>query len=145
MQIVQYHQAEIYPQSTLPGTRVMSLERKIVPQNHSIPLCIFLLPTPQHFYPPTSPAALENGSLHSSLVEYLDGARQCLEVEAEKDAPATRELRQAFADLVTELIKSFQCKYTALTGGERVSGGDAPNYLLLNGSLMSPSVILKYI
>lgn len=54
-----------------------------------------------------SPFALEGGSLHPNLVEYLDGARQCLEVEAEKDAPASRELRITFADFVTELIKSF--------------------------------------
>ncbi|XP_059059814.1 protein furry [Achroia grisella] len=50
---------------------------------------------------------LESGSLHPSLTEYLDGARQCLEVEAEKDAPAAREQRLTFADFVTELIKSF--------------------------------------
>ncbi|XP_061707570.1 protein furry isoform X3 [Cydia pomonella] len=54
-----------------------------------------------------SPFALEGGSLHSSLTEYLDGVRQCLEVEAEKDAPAAREQRLTFADFVTELIKSF--------------------------------------
>ncbi|XP_022832694.1 protein furry isoform X5 [Spodoptera litura] len=51
--------------------------------------------------------ALESGSLHPTLTEYLDGVRQCLEVEAEKDAPAAREQRITFADFVTELIKSF--------------------------------------
>lgn len=51
--------------------------------------------------------ALEGGSLHPTLTEYLDGVRQCLEVEAEKDAPAAREQRITFADFVTELIKSF--------------------------------------
>ncbi|XP_030039716.1 protein furry isoform X2 [Manduca sexta] len=51
--------------------------------------------------------ALEGGSLHSNLTEYLDGVRQCLEVEAEKDAPAAREQRLTFADFVTELVKSF--------------------------------------
>ncbi|XP_049885792.1 protein furry isoform X3 [Pectinophora gossypiella] len=51
--------------------------------------------------------AVEGGSLHPTLTEYLDGARQCLEVEAEKDAPAAREQRLTFADFVTELIKSF--------------------------------------
>lgn len=51
--------------------------------------------------------AVEGGSLHATLTEYLDGARQCLEVEAEKDAPAAREQRLTFADFVTELIKSF--------------------------------------
>ncbi|XP_073949446.1 microtubule binding protein furry isoform X3 [Choristoneura fumiferana] len=51
--------------------------------------------------------ALDGGSLHSSLTEYLDGVRQCLEVEAEKDAPAAREQRLTFADFVTELIQSF--------------------------------------
>ncbi|XP_028156652.1 protein furry-like [Ostrinia furnacalis] len=55
----------------------------------------------------TSPFALEGGSLHPTLTEYLDGVRQCLEVEAEKDAPAAREQRLTFADFVTELIKSF--------------------------------------
>ncbi|CAB3258872.1 unnamed protein product [Arctia plantaginis] len=54
-----------------------------------------------------SPSALEGGSLHPTLTEYLDGVRQCLEVEAEKDAPAAREQRITFADFVTELIKSF--------------------------------------
>lgn len=53
--------------------------------------------------------ALEGGSLHPTLTEYLDGVRQCLEVEAEKDAPAAREQRITFADFVTELIKSFSC------------------------------------
>ncbi|KAJ2954554.1 hypothetical protein O0L34_g2838 [Tuta absoluta] len=51
--------------------------------------------------------AVEGGCLHSTLTEYLDGVRQCLEVEAEKDAPAAREQRLTFADFVTELIKSF--------------------------------------
>uniref|UniRef100_A0A2A4K175 Cell morphogenesis protein N-terminal domain-containing protein n=1 Tax=Heliothis virescens TaxID=7102 RepID=A0A2A4K175_HELVI len=51
--------------------------------------------------------ALEGGSLHPTLTEYLDGVRQCLEVEAEKDAPAAREQRITFADFTTELIKSF--------------------------------------
>ncbi|CAH0703660.1 unnamed protein product [Spodoptera exigua] len=51
--------------------------------------------------------ALEGGSLHPTLTEYLDGVRQCLEVDAEKDAPAAREQRITFADFVTELIKSF--------------------------------------
>ncbi|XP_050360711.1 protein furry isoform X2 [Nymphalis io] len=55
----------------------------------------------------TSTYALENGGLHSSITEYLEGVRQCLEVEAEKDAPAAREQRLTFADFVTELIKSF--------------------------------------
>nr|XP_032527553.1 protein furry isoform X5 [Danaus plexippus plexippus] len=55
----------------------------------------------------TSSYALEGGGLHSSITEYLDGVRQCLEVEAEKDAPAAREQRLTFADFVTELIKSF--------------------------------------
>ncbi|XP_068619983.1 protein furry isoform X2 [Battus philenor] len=55
----------------------------------------------------SSPFALENGVLHSSITEYLDGVRQCLEVEAEKDAPAAREQRLAFADFVTALVKSF--------------------------------------
>ncbi|KAJ0183584.1 hypothetical protein K1T71_000007 [Dendrolimus kikuchii] len=54
-----------------------------------------------------SPFALEGGGLHPTLAEYLDGVRQCLEVEAEKDAPAAREQRLNFADFVTELIKSF--------------------------------------
>ncbi|XP_069364966.1 protein furry isoform X2 [Maniola hyperantus] len=55
----------------------------------------------------TSSYALEGGGLHSSIAEYLDGVRQCLEVEGEKDAPAAREQRLTFADFVTELIKSF--------------------------------------
>lgn len=50
---------------------------------------------------------LEGGSLHATLTEYLDGVRQCIEVEAEKDAPAAREQRITFADFVTELVKSF--------------------------------------
>ncbi|XP_060809627.1 protein furry isoform X2 [Amyelois transitella] len=54
-----------------------------------------------------SPFTLESGSLHPTLTEYLDGVRLCLEVEAEKDAPAAREQRLTFADFVTELIKSF--------------------------------------
>ncbi|XP_041986547.1 protein furry isoform X3 [Aricia agestis] len=55
----------------------------------------------------TSSFTLENGSLHSNLTEYLDGVRQSLDVEAEKDAPAAREQRLTFAEFVTELIKSF--------------------------------------
>ncbi|XP_038216903.1 protein furry isoform X4 [Zerene cesonia] len=54
-----------------------------------------------------SPFALEGGGLHPALTEYLEGVRQSLEVEAEKDAPAAREQRLTFADFVTELIKSF--------------------------------------
>ncbi|XP_052746628.1 protein furry isoform X1 [Bicyclus anynana] len=55
----------------------------------------------------TSSYALEGGGLHPSITEYLDGVRQCLEVEGDKDAPAAREQRLTFADFVTELIKSF--------------------------------------
>ncbi|XP_045531819.1 protein furry isoform X2 [Pieris brassicae] len=54
-----------------------------------------------------SPFALEGGGLHPALTEYLEGVRQSLEVEAEKDAPAAREQRLTFAEFVTELIKSF--------------------------------------
>ncbi|CAG9795465.1 unnamed protein product [Diatraea saccharalis] len=50
----------------------------------------------------TSPFALEGGSLHPSLTEYLDGVRQSLEVEAEKDAPAARE--QRLTNLIQELF-----------------------------------------
>ncbi|XP_026316911.1 protein furry isoform X2 [Hyposmocoma kahamanoa] len=57
--------------------------------------------------------AVEGGSLHATLTEYLDGARQCLEVEAEKDAPAAREQRLTFADFVTELIKNFPLEIRA--------------------------------
>jgi hypothetical protein len=53
------------------------------------------------------PFALEGVTLHPTLTEYLDGVRQCLEVEVEKDAPAAREQRLTFADFVTELVKSF--------------------------------------
>ncbi|XP_050682985.1 protein furry [Leptidea sinapis] len=55
----------------------------------------------------TSTFAIEGDGLHSSLTEYLDGVRQSLEIEGEKDAPAAREQRLTFADFVTELIKGF--------------------------------------
>ncbi|CAK1553994.1 unnamed protein product [Leptosia nina] len=66
-----------------------------------------------------SPFALEGGGLHPALTEYLEGVRQSLEVEAEKDAPATREQRLTFADFVTELIKSFPLEmYSSLVKRE---------------------------
>ncbi|XP_013162097.1 PREDICTED: protein furry isoform X3 [Papilio xuthus] len=55
----------------------------------------------------SSTFALESGGLHSSITEYLDGVRQCLEAETDKDAAAAREQRLTFADFVTELVKSF--------------------------------------
>lgn len=73
-------------------------------------LCFFLPVIDKKL--PSSSFALDGGSLHSSLTEYLDGVRQCLEVEAEKDAPAAREQRLTFADFVTELIQSFPRKTT---------------------------------
>lgn len=57
-----------------------------------------------------SPSVLENGSLHSTYVEYIDGARLCLESEAEKDSPSIQEVKLIFCHFVTKIIKSFACK-----------------------------------
>ncbi|KOB72698.1 Protein furry-like protein-like [Operophtera brumata] len=69
----------------------------------------------------SSPFALEGGSLHPALAEYLEGVRLSLEGEGEKDAPAAREQRLTFADFVTELIKSFPLEmYNSLLKKELV-------------------------
>lgn len=49
-------------------------------------------------------------SLHSTIEEYVDGARICLELESEKDS--LREIKLYFCRFVRKMIKSFERKYT---------------------------------
>lgn len=47
-------------------------------------------------------------SLHSTIEEYVDGARICLELESEKDS--LREIKLYFCRFVRKMIKSFERK-----------------------------------
>lgn len=48
------------------------------------------------------------GSLHVSLLEYLECMRMCLELESDKElAPPLFETKQTFCDFISQLIQSF--------------------------------------
>ncbi|GAB6027284.1 hypothetical protein CHUAL_001566 [Chamberlinius hualienensis] len=49
----------------------------------------------------------ENPALHPTFVDYIDGARQYLECEQEKDLPIIQEIKGHFCNFIRKLIKSF--------------------------------------
>lgn len=51
----------------------------------------------------------DTSSLHSTIEEYVDGARICLELESEKDS--LREIKLYFCRFVMKMIKSFERKF----------------------------------
>lgn len=59
-----------------------------------------------------SPCVLErdNSSLHSTFVEYIEGARLYLELENDKDNASIREVKVHFCDFIRLMIKNFSCK-----------------------------------
>jgi hypothetical protein len=54
----------------------------------------------------------ESNSLHPVVIEFLDGMRQCLELDTDRDSVAGREVRSCFALFVTNLIDCFPCKFS---------------------------------
>lgn len=50
----------------------------------------------------------DSQSLHSTIVEYVDGARLCLEAEADKEG--LRDVKLHFCNFIRKMIKSFPCK-----------------------------------
>ncbi|XP_021940399.1 protein furry [Zootermopsis nevadensis] len=56
-----------------------------------------------------SPCVLDRDtqSLHPTFVEYIDGARLYLENEADKEAPAVRDIKLHFCNFIRKMIKSF--------------------------------------
>ncbi|XP_063231705.1 protein furry [Bacillus rossius redtenbacheri] len=46
-------------------------------------------------------------SLHPTFVEYMDGARQYLESEADKDSPVVRDIKLHFCNFIRKMVKSF--------------------------------------
>ena len=55
-------------------------------------------------------ANAEGQLLHPVLIEFVDGMRQCLELDTDRDSPAGREIRSCFALFVTNLIDCFPRK-----------------------------------
>ncbi|EFX69867.1 hypothetical protein DAPPUDRAFT_113271 [Daphnia pulex] len=49
----------------------------------------------------------ERNLLHPVVIEFLDGMRQCLELDTDRDSVAGREVRSCFALFVTNLIDCF--------------------------------------
>lgn len=49
-------------------------------------------------------------SLHSTFVEYIEGARLYLETETEKDNASIREVKTHFCNFIRIMIKSFSRK-----------------------------------
>ncbi|XP_046454255.1 protein furry-like isoform X2 [Daphnia pulex] len=49
----------------------------------------------------------EGNPLHPVVIEFLDGMRQCLELDTDRDSVAGREVRSCFALFVTNLIDCF--------------------------------------
>uniref|UniRef100_T1J0K0 DAD domain-containing protein n=1 Tax=Strigamia maritima TaxID=126957 RepID=T1J0K0_STRMM len=54
-----------------------------------------------------SSSVLDGSSLHPTFLEYIDGARQYLESENEKDVPIVQEIKSHFCGFICELINSF--------------------------------------
>ncbi len=52
-------------------------------------------------------ASSEGHLLHPVLIEFVDGMRQCLELDTDRDSPAGKEIRTCFALFVTKLIDCF--------------------------------------
>lgn len=52
----------------------------------------------------------ESNPLHPVVTEFLDGMRQCLELDTDRDSVAGREIRSCFALFVTNLIDCFPRK-----------------------------------
>lgn len=53
----------------------------------------------------------EGNPLHPVVIEFLDGMRQCLELDTDRDSVAGREVRSCFALFVTNLIDCFPRKF----------------------------------
>lgn len=50
--------------------------------------------------------------LHLTIIEYIDGARICLETEADKES--LRDIKLHFCNFIKKMIESFPCKYYSL-------------------------------
>lgn len=50
-------------------------------------------------------------SLHSTFIEFIDGARLFLEGESEKDVQAVQDIKLHFCNFVRKMIKSFPRMY----------------------------------
>lgn len=46
-------------------------------------------------------------SLHPTIIEYIDGARLCLEMEPDKDA--LTDIKLHFCNFIRHMLKSFPC------------------------------------
>ena len=57
----------------------------------------------------------EGNPLHPVVIEFLDGMRQCLELDTDRDSMTGREVRSCFALFVTNLIDCFPRKLLLLT------------------------------
>lgn len=59
-----------------------------------------------------SPSVLERETvtLHSSFVEYMEGARLYLEAETDKDNASMKEVKIHFCDFIRKMIKNFSCE-----------------------------------
>ena len=53
----------------------------------------------------------ETQPLHPVVVEFVDGMRQCLELDTDRDSAAGREIRTCFASFVNSLIRCFPRKF----------------------------------
>jgi len=49
----------------------------------------------------------DSSSLHPTFVEYVEGARQYLESEPDKDSSALKEIKLHFCDFLRKMLKSF--------------------------------------
>lgn len=52
--------------------------------------------------------------LHPSLVEFIDGVRNYLENEPDKNSSSVRDLTYHFCYFLRKMIKNFSCKYLYL-------------------------------
>ena len=50
-------------------------------------------------------------SLNKTFVEYIDGARQYLESESDKDLPVLQEIRLHFSRFIKQLISNTPSKF----------------------------------
>jgi hypothetical protein len=57
----------------------------------------------------------DSSSLHPTFVDYVEGARQYLESEPDKDSSALKEIKLHFCDFLRKMLKSFSRNVTRAT------------------------------
>ena len=68
--------------------------------------CLHVLNKTKTCFSPSGVLDEKNESLTSTFVEYIDGARQYLESESDKDLPTLLDIRFQFSEFIRNLIRN---------------------------------------